>query len=66
MGQAVGLDRVAGGSCGENDCPTVFATSRGTLAIKGDRRLDVETADHEAVVEVPISLIREAMRALGG
>lgn len=66
MGQADGLVRVAGGNCGENDCPTVSTTDRGTLAIQGYHRVDIETADGEAVVEVPVSLIQEAMRALRG
>jgi hypothetical protein len=50
--------------CGTGDCPTVFATERGTLAVQG-YIVDHETPSGEAVVEIPVALLREALRALG-
>jgi hypothetical protein len=58
------LTRVAGGDCGRDDCPTVFTTDRGTLAIQG-YTIDRQTPDGESVVEIPVDLLREAVRALG-
>lgn len=58
------LTRIAGGSCGRDDCPTVFATDRGTLAIQGGL-IDRQAPEGEAVVEIPETVLREAVRALG-
>jgi hypothetical protein len=58
------LTRIAGGACGRDDCPTVFTTDRGTLAIQG-YTVDKQTSDGESVVEIPTDVLREAVRALG-
>jgi len=59
------LTLVAGGDdCGRDDCPTVFRTDRGTLAIQG-YTIDRQTPDGESVVEIPVDLLQEAVRALG-
>jgi hypothetical protein len=58
------LTRIAGGDCGRDDCPTVFATHRGTFAIQG-YTLDRKTPEGESVVEIPEVVLREAIRALG-
>lgn len=58
------LRQVAGGNCGRDDCPTIFITDRGTIAILG-YLVDKETKDGEAVVEIPVEVLREAIRALG-
>ncbi len=58
------LTRIAGGACGRDDCPTVFTTDRGTVAIQG-YTLDKQTPDGESVVEIPTNVLREAVRALG-
>jgi hypothetical protein len=47
-------------TCGTGDCPTVFATERGTLAVQG-YVVDHETPDGEAVVEIPVALLRETL-----
>jgi hypothetical protein len=60
----VELTWIAGDSCGRDDCPAVFTTDRGTLAIQG-RTVDRKTSNGESVVEIPLDLLREAVRALG-
>lgn len=50
--QSPQLTLIAGGSCGRDDCPSVFTIDRGTLA-------------GESVVEIPVEVLREAARALG-
>jgi hypothetical protein len=57
------LTRIAGGECGRDDCPTVFTTERGTIAIQG-YILPKETPDGEAVIEIPMGVFREAVRAI--
>ena len=60
------LTKIAGyDNCRNGDCPTVFKTDRGTIAVQGDRLAD-PTPDHEAIVEIPLDLLKEAVRALGG
>lgn len=59
------LTRISGGDCGRDDCPTVFVTDRGTIAVQGDV-VDRRSSEGEAVVEIPLSVFQEAARALGG
>lgn len=59
------LTQIAGGDCGRDDCPTVFTTDRGTIAVQG-YIVDKPTPDGEAVVEIPLSVLQDAARALGG
>jgi hypothetical protein len=59
------LTKIAGDdNCKDGDCPTVYRTDRGTIAVQGDR-LARATPDHEAIVEIPLDLLMEAVRALG-
>jgi len=58
------LIRIAGGDCGRDDCPTVFTTDRGTVAIQG-YDVDKKTSAGESVVEIPVGVLKEAVRALG-
>ncbi|MCA1706493.1 MAG: hypothetical protein LC808_25795 [Actinobacteria bacterium] len=58
------LTRIAGGDCGRDDCPAVFTTDRGTIAVQGDI-VRKETTEGEGVVEIPKSIFLEAVRALG-
>jgi hypothetical protein len=63
---ATELTKIAGDdNCRNGDCPTVDKTDRGTIAVQGDR-LAHPTPDHEAIVEIPLNLLKEAVRALGG
>ncbi|CAM5601027.1 hypothetical protein [Streptomyces avidinii] len=52
------------GSCDEGECPTIYATDRGTLAFQGEEITDHgrEVPPHETMVEIPIELIRKAIR----
>jgi len=60
------LTRIAGDDdCKDGDCPTVYRTDRGTIAVQGIR-VDHPAPDHEAVVEIPAELLAKAVRALGG
>jgi hypothetical protein len=58
------LTKIAGDNCRNGDCPTVYRTARGTIAVQG-ARLAHPTPDHEAIVEIPLDLLMEAVRALG-
>jgi hypothetical protein len=63
--EAIRLEKIAGDdNCRNGDCPTVYRTSRGTIAVQGDR-LAHPTPDHEAIVEIPVEVLLEAVRALG-
>lgn len=42
------LTRIAGGDCGSDDCPTIFMTDKGTIAVQG-YILHKETPTGEAV-----------------
>ncbi|MEU1423115.1 hypothetical protein [Kitasatospora sp. NPDC005751] len=59
------LTRIAGGDpdCREDDCPTVYTTDRGTIAVQGFT-VHRTTPEGEAVVEIPEALLREAFHAL--
>lgn len=59
------LTPISGGNCGRDDCPTIFTTDRGTLAVQG-YVVHKPTADGEAVVEIPLVVFQDAVRALRG
>lgn len=59
------LARIAGGDCLCDDCPTIFTTGNGTIAVQG-YIVHKETPAGEAVVEIPVAVFWEAARALGG
>jgi len=59
------LIQIAGGDCGRDDCPTIFTTDRGTIAVQGNV-VDKATPDGESVVEIPLAVLQDAARALGG
>lgn len=52
------------GVCDEGDSPTIYATDRGTLAVQGAEITDHgrEILAYETMVEIPIELIRKAIR----
>jgi hypothetical protein len=64
MRQSLHLTRIAGGDCGRDDCPAVFTTDRGTVAIQG-YVIDRKTPADESVVEIPLDVLKEAVSALG-
>jgi hypothetical protein len=59
------LTQIAGGSCGRDDCPTIFATSRRSIAVQGYTTIQRDLPDGEAIVEIPEAVLREAFSALG-
>ncbi|QFZ17379.1 hypothetical protein [Saccharothrix syringae] len=63
------LTLVAGNSpCDDRNCPTIYATDRGTIAVQGalvPDTGDVTPPDGEAVVEIPLDLLVAAARAVG-
>ncbi len=58
------LTRIAGGNCGRDDCPTISTTDRGTIAVQG-YTVDRQAPTGESIVEIPLDVLREAVRALG-
>ncbi|SER73025.1 hypothetical protein SAMN04487983_102127 [Streptomyces sp. yr375] len=52
------------GDCDEGECPTLYATDRGTLVVQGELLTGHgrEIPAHEALVEIPVDLIRKAVR----
>lgn len=52
------------GECEDGECPTLYATDRGTLVVQGSLLTDhpSKVPTHEALVEIPIELIRKAVR----
>lgn len=52
-------------ACKTGDCPAVYRTDRGTIAVQGGQLVH-PTPSHEAIVEIPAELLMEAARALGG
>ncbi|GAA0459070.1 hypothetical protein ACFQ2B_22340 [Streptomyces stramineus] len=52
------------GECDEGECPTIYATDRGTLAIQGGRLAEhgLDLPAHETLVEIPVELVRKAIR----
>jgi hypothetical protein len=57
-----------GTESGDNGCPSLYATDRGTYVIQGWRVLDAEALgqmdipDHETAIEVPRTLLSHAPR----
>ncbi|MGW7582151.1 hypothetical protein ACWGKU_07795 [Kitasatospora sp. NPDC054768] len=52
------------GSCDEGECPTLYLTDRGTLAVQGEHVTEhgLQIPAHEMLVEIPVELIRKAVR----
>ncbi|WP_078897739.1 hypothetical protein [Streptomyces rimosus] len=62
------LTRLTGsgnGECGENDCPNVYLTKRGTFVIQGVKSDAFAPPQGERLAEIPEAVLREAVRALG-
>ena len=56
---------IAGGNCGENDCPTITCADNGMVDVQGYHQNGVSTPDGETVARIPAALIIEAARVLG-
>jgi hypothetical protein len=60
-----GPEKIAG-DCRSGDCPAVYVPTDGMVPIQGYRRTDIASGEGEAVVEIPVSVLLEAARALDG
>ncbi|MFG2224331.1 hypothetical protein [Streptomyces sp. NPDC048644] len=51
-------------TCDYDNCPTLYATDRGTFLVQGETPTDhgLEIPGHETLVEIPVELIRKAIR----
>jgi len=60
--------RKIAGECNRDDCPAVHVSERGTLIFQGDlvhNAPAIKLGCGEQAVELPESVVREAVRALG-
>lgn len=51
-------------TCDIKDCPTIYATDRGTLLVQGATPTNhgIRIPAHETLVEIPVELIQKAIR----
>jgi hypothetical protein len=54
-----------GPPCGKNDCPNVYRAENGSIVVQGTVSAVFTPPEGEALVEIPESVLREAVRALG-
>lgn len=64
------LSRVAGECTNRRTCPTVYTSDRGTIVVQGytlsaEDLAGINLPEGEGVVEIPVSLLKEAARAHG-
>ena len=56
---------IAGGTCRQDDCPTITSAEQDMVDVQGYHQADISTPEGELVVRIPAALILEAARALG-
>ncbi|MFE6765388.1 hypothetical protein [Streptomyces sp. NPDC057689] len=62
------LTRLTGngnGECGKDDCPNVYRTAGGSFVVQGAVSEAFTPPRGEGLVEIPESVLREAVRVLG-
>ena len=62
------LTRISG-VCGRDDCPTIYATDRATVVVRGLLVTDTEgvtPSPGEALVEIPSRILLEAASVVDG
>ncbi|WP_031516673.1 hypothetical protein [Streptomyces sp. NRRL F-5123] len=62
------LTRLTGngsGNCNNDDCPNVYRTASGSFLFQGEASSAFVLPEGEGLVEIPESVLREAVRALG-
>jgi len=57
---------IAGGNCGENDCPTITCAGDDMVDVQGYYQNGIQTPDGEIVARIPAALLLEAARVLAG
>nr|WSY52401.1 hypothetical protein OG999_21315 [Streptomyces sp. NBC_00886] len=57
--------KFGGPNCDDDDCPNVYRTASGSIVVQGDASSAFQPPEGEALVEIPESVLREAVRALG-
>jgi hypothetical protein len=57
---------IIAGDCKGDDCPKVYAPANGMVPVQGYSRTDMSPSEGEAVIEIPVNILLEAARALGG
>lgn len=58
--------RKLAGTCDEDECPTIFATDRGTVVVQGYTvSTGLRLAEDEQAVEIPAELLQRAVEGLG-
>lgn len=56
---------VNGPNCDDDDCPNVYRTATGSIVVQGSVSDAFRAPEGEALVEIPESVLKEAVRALG-
>ncbi|GAA2116679.1 hypothetical protein [Streptomyces synnematoformans] len=64
-GELTRLTGPGSGPCGEEDCPNVYKAADGTIVVQGAPDGSFAPPEGEALVRIPESVLREAVRALG-
>jgi hypothetical protein len=61
----VQLRLIADDDCKSGDCPKIYATNRGTIAVRGYTVTDHGLAlpDGETIVEIPLAVLLKAAHA---
>ncbi|MEV0906070.1 hypothetical protein [Streptomyces hokutonensis] len=54
-----------GTNCDDDDCPNVYRTAKGSIVVQGNASDAFRPPEGEALVEIPESVLKEAVRALG-
>ncbi|MFF1303027.1 hypothetical protein [Streptomyces sp. NPDC058307] len=57
--------KFGGPNCDDDDCPNVYRTASGSIVVQGDASSAFQPPEGEALVKIPESVLREAVRALG-
>lgn len=68
MSERAGLTRLTGngnGECGADDCPNIYLTENGAFVVQGELFSGFAPPEGEGLVEIPESVLREAIRVLG-
>ncbi|WP_328427407.1 hypothetical protein [Streptomyces sp. NBC_00443] len=56
---------VDGPNCDDDDCPNVYRTATGSILVQGNVSDAFRAPEGEVLVEIPESVLKEAVRALG-